>query len=321
MTTRLLRSFSQKSGCRGHVLLGGGTGFIGSAFSYLLKSKGYEVTIISRMPGPQRMTWFDIDENGIPDNVTAVVNLAGQNILDAMQRWTPGFKQNVINSRVNTTLTLAAAINKAQHKPSAFVTISGVGIYKPSSTAEYDENSDLGKPFDFLSKLAHDWESASTLPSGNDVRNVVIRSGVVLGRGGGMIKQMFPAFFFGVGGPIASGKQYLPWIHVKDMCRLLLFSIENKNATGILNGVAPQVVTNEEFTAAFASAMMRPAFFRLPEFVLNTMFGSERAKIMTEGQKVIPKRVLELGFKYEYPDIKSACQECSRLFYSADKPL
>jgi len=299
----------------GHVLLGGGTGFIGSAFNTLLKSKGYNVTIISRMPGPKRVTWFDIDLGGIPEGITAVVNLAGQNVLDPMQRWTPGFKQNVWNSRVNTTATLTQAITKATTKPEVFLTISGVGIYKPGEETNFDENSEVGTSFDFLSKLAIEWEKAAQLPPTLNVRNVIVRSGVVLGRTGGMIKQMYLPFFFGLGGPIASGKQPLPWIHVKDLCNLFLFAIENRQISGVLNGVAPEVITNEEFTNAFAKAMVRPAFLRVPESVLNMMFSAERAKIMTMGQKVLPSRVLQYGFKYEYPKINDAVKSCSKLFY------
>uniref|UniRef100_A0A0V0G9Y5 Putative nucleoside-diphosphate sugar epimerase n=1 Tax=Triatoma dimidiata TaxID=72491 RepID=A0A0V0G9Y5_TRIDM len=305
----------------GHVLLGGGTGFVGSALKHLLKKKGYDVTVISRMPGPRRVTWFDICSSGLPNGVTAVVNLAGQNVLDPRQRWTPGFKQNVWNSRINTTFTLAKAITNAKMKPNVFVTISGVGIYKPGVLECYDEYSKVGQSFDFLSKLALEWEKAAQLPLDTGVRSVIIRSGVVLGRQGGMIKSMFLPFFFGLGGPIASGKQPLPWIHLKDLCNLFLFAIENDKVSGVLNGVAPQMVTNEEFTNAFAKAMYRPAFFRVPEFILNVMFSSERAKIMTMGQKVVPAKVKELGFNYEYPTVQEAVKDCSRIFYSRKRPF
>lgn len=304
-----------------HVLLGGGTGFVGTALKQILLNKGYDVTIISRMPGAGRVTWFDICSSGIPTGVTAVVNLAGQNVLDPTQRWTPGFKQNVWNSRVNTTQTLAKAIKNASERPSVFATISGVGIYNPSSEKEYDEKSEVGPSFDFLSKLALEWESVAHLPAELGVRQVIIRSGVVLGRHGGMIKQMYIPFFFGLGGPIGNGKQYLPWIHVKDLCNMFIFAIENNNVTGVLNGVAPQVITNQEFTSAFASAMNRPAFFRVPEFVLDIMFSKERAKIMTEGQKVLPSRVKELGFHYEFPCIEDAAKDVSKFFYKAESPL
>ncbi|KOC64315.1 Epimerase family protein SDR39U1 [Habropoda laboriosa] len=257
------------------------------------------------MPGPNRMSWHDLECYGLPENTTAVINVAGQNILDPTCRWTDGFKQNVVNSRVETTKSLAKAISHT--KADAFVTISGVSYYKPNDM-EYTEESKCTQ-YDFLSELCHKWEAAAELPKDSSIRQVTIRSGVVLGKDGGMIKQMYLPFFFGLGGPIDNGSQYMPWIHVTDLVNMFLFSIENRNVQGILNGVAPQIVTNKEFTEAFASAMRRPAFLPVPRIVLKLLFNEERAKIMLEGQKVVPKRVRELGFQYQYPDINSACFE------------
>ncbi|CAG2060950.1 unnamed protein product, partial [Timema podura] len=201
------------------------------------------------MPGPQRISWSDLAKFGLPQNVTAVVNLAGQNVLDVTKRWTPGFKQNVWASRINTTSSLAQAIIKAEQKPTVFVTISGVesvvimkcvGIYKPSPDREYTEDS-LIPEFDFLSKLCHEWERAARLPQNLGVRQVVIRSGVVLGKNGGMVKQLYIPFYLGLGGPVGSGKQHMPWIHIDDLTNLLLFAIEKKDVEGVLNGVAPEV--------------------------------------------------------------------------------
>nr|CAD7434542.1 unnamed protein product [Timema monikensis] len=295
---------------------GGGSGFIGTALTNLLRTNGYGVTIVSRMPGPQRISWSDLAKFGLPQNVTAVVNLAGQNVLDVTKRWTPGFKQNVWASRINTTSSLAQAINKAENKPMVFVTISGVesvailecvGIYKPSPDIEYTEDS-LVQEFDFLSKLCHEWEGAARLPQNLGVRQVVIRSGVVLGKNGGMVKQLYIPFYLGLGGPVGSGKQYMPWIHIDDLTNLLLFAIQKKDVKGVLNGVAPEIVTNKEFSQAFGRALWRPALIPLPEFVVNTAFSEERAKIMTEGQRVVPKRTLSYGFHYMYPDIETACK-------------
>ncbi|CAK9806920.1 Epimerase family protein SDR39U1 [Anthophora plagiata] len=288
-----------------HVVIGGGTGFIGTQIINSLSRKGASYTCISRMPGPNRMSWHDLECYGLPENTTAVVNVAGQNILDPTQRWSEGFKQNVINSRVKTTKSLANAILNS--KAEVFVTISGVSYYKPNDT-EYTEESQCTK-YDFLSELCHEWEGAAQLPKDSNIRQVTIRSGVVLGKNGGMIKQIYLPFFFGLGGPIDNGNQYMPWIHVTDLVNLFLFSIENKNVEGILNGVAPQIVTNKEFTKAFATVMRRPAFIPVPRIFLNILFNEERAKIMLEGQKVVPKRVQELGFQYQYPDINSACTE------------
>lgn len=296
----------------GSVLVGGGTGFVGTALGQLLRSKGYGVTIVSRMPGPQRMPWTDLAESGLPANTVAVVSLAGQNVLDPTRRWTPGFKQNVWSSRVNTTQSLAQAIIRAPVKPKVFISISGVGIYQPSQTAEYNEESQ-GESFDFLSRLCHEWENAAKLPANLGVRQVTVRAGVILGRSGGMIKQLFLPFFLGLGGPVGRGDQHMPWIHIHDMASLLLFAIENENVQGVLNGVAPQIVTNRQFAKAFGRALWRPALIPIPEFVLNVAFSEERAKIMTEGQKVIPKRTLAYGFQYKYPDIDMACRQVAKL--------
>lgn len=229
-------------------LLGGGSGFIGKHLCTYLKHKGYAVTIISRMPGPQRISWQDLQRQGLPHDATAVVNLAGQNVLDIRQRWSEGFKQNVWNSRINTTTSLAKAIVNAKKTPSAFVLLTGVGAYKPSCTEEYDESTQL-IPFDFFSELCMEWEKAARLPASLPCRQVSIRSGVVLGNDGGMIKQLYLPFFFGLGGPVSPGSQYLPWIHIHDLIRLVTYCIEHSHAQGVLNGVAPEAVTNEQFSS------------------------------------------------------------------------
>ncbi|XP_022905686.2 epimerase family protein SDR39U1 [Onthophagus taurus] len=294
----------------GRVLVGGGTGFIGTNLCKSLKTHGYDVTIISRMPGPMRLTWHDIKKDGIPNNTTAVINLAGQNVLDMSRRWTEGFKQNVFNSRVETTSVLSRAIAESKVKPGSFVTISGVGIYKPDNNEVYTEESKTYE-FDFFSKLCIEWEKAAKL-SGEETRLVTIRSGVVLGRDGGMIKQLYMPFFLGLGGPVMPGNQYLPWIHIQDLCRLIIFAVQCASVTGVLNGVAPEQVTNKQFTDAFAKAMSRPAFFPVPTFMLNTILSAERAKMLTTGQKVKPQRTESLGFKFLYPKIDAACEALTK---------
>lgn len=142
--------------------------------------------------------------------------------------------------------------------------------------------------------------------------------GVVLGRESGMIQQIYLPFFLGLGGRIGSGQQWFPWIHVQDIAGIFAYAIMNDHVTGILNGVAPQTATNLDFTKTFAGELWRPAVFPVPGFVFNWVYGEERAKVILEGQKVIPKRTLELGYKFVYPDLKSACHECSK--FSPSKP-
>lgn len=249
----------------------------------------------------------------MPANTYAVVNLAGQNVLDPTRRWTSGFKQNVFNSRINTTASIVRAITAAQQKPDVFVNISGVSLYRPNEKKVYTEE-DPGEDYDFLSKLCLEWEKAATLPAEIGVRNVKIRTGVVLGREGGMIKSLIIPFWFGFGGPVGSGVQSLPWIHVDDLCHLIKYSIENPKVNGVLNGVAPQIINNLEFSKAFGKALWRPAILPLPEWVVDTIFSKERSVLLTTGPKVQPKRTLETGFEYEFSTIYPALKEVGSLF-------
>ncbi|EFX83469.1 hypothetical protein DAPPUDRAFT_301869 [Daphnia pulex] len=299
------------------VVIGGGSGFIGTALSSLLRHCGYDVVIVSRVPGAFSTTWSDLERHGLPKNTTAVISLAGQNILDFKRRWNPGFQQTVRASRINTSHSLAMAIQRAEIKPSVFVSTSGVGYYPPHPSKEYTEYSAGGKG-DYFAELCTDWESVAKLPAEVGVRQVTIRSGVVLGRRGGMIAQLYLPFFFGMGGPVGSGQQYLPWIHLHDIARLFLHAVENEQVEGVLNGVSPNLITSKEFARAFGASLWRPAVIPLPEFVCNILLGPERARMLTEGQKVIPKRTLDSGFVYKFPDIRSACQEFCPLVYTDD---
>ncbi|XP_063976724.1 epimerase family protein SDR39U1 isoform X2 [Diachasmimorpha longicaudata] len=293
-----------------HVIIGGGTGYIGSALAFALRAEGATVSIISRKAkGPNQVSWEDVKKNGLPKDTTAVINVAGQNILDPTKRWGKDFKTEVWDSRVNTTRALAEAVKNSGAE--VFATVSGVAYYKPNDK-EWTEDDKCEK-YDYLSELCHEWEAAADLPADSKCRRVTVRSGVVLGRTGGMIKQAFIPFFLGLGGPIGVGTQPMPWIHIADLVNLFKFSVKETKVRGILNGVAPEIITNKEFTAEFAKALKRPAIIPLPEFVINLIFGGERAKIVLEGQKVKPKRVLDYGFQYKYPTITEACKQFSVL--------
>ncbi|XP_077983027.1 epimerase family protein SDR39U1-like [Glandiceps talaboti] len=284
------------------VLIGGGSGFIGSAIRKLLQRKGHDVVCISRTPGQGKLTWTELEKNGLPA-CSAVLSLSGENVLNPLKRWNENFQKEIVSSRVDATRKLANAISDTSEKPEVFVTMSGVGYYKPSSTAEYDEDSQ-GGDFDFFSKLSQDWEDVGRLAK--DVRHVVVRTGVVLGKDGGALQQMIWPFWFGVGGKIGSGTQYFPWVHIEDIAGIFVHAVESRNVSGVLNGVAPETITNTQFTKALGSALWRPTILPLPAFAVNMIFGSERGTMLTDGQKVIPKRTLESGFQYQYPDIQSA---------------
>lgn len=299
------------------VLVTGGTGFIGKALQHYLRQKGYTVNIVSRKPGPNTITWENLTSSGLPSGTQAVVNLVGQNILAPGSIWTEQYKRDVYSSRVNRTQDLVKQLLAAEQKPKALVSFSGVGIYEPDSSKVYDEHSDLGNntKADFFQTLTRDWEGAAHIAA-NDIRTTIIRSGVVLGNGGGMIKSSYWPFFFGLGGPMGNGSQPLPWIHIHDMVRIIKLAIDKENVSGILNGVAPQIITNKDFASAFGSALGRPAILPFPTFALNLIFSPERAKVIADGQKVTPKRLLEeYQFEFKYPTIDKACKEVVKEFW------
>ncbi|KAM4810326.1 epimerase family protein SDR39U1 [Rhinophrynus dorsalis] len=295
------------------ILIGGGSGFVGQSLSQLLLSRGHKVTIISRRPGKGRITWEDVSKRGLPP-CDAAVNLAGENVLNPLRRWTEKFKQEVISSRIETTRTLSQAISQSQSPPRSWILLTGVGYYPPSETIQYSEDSPGGNA-DFLSRLVRDWEEAAQLPDKHSAaitQLVRVRSGVVLGRNGGALPSMLWPFRLCLGGPVGSGKQPFPWIHVEDLCRLLCQTIEQEGGTGgILNAVSPSSIkdTNGDFTQALSRALGCPAFLPVPSLAVQALFGQDRAPMLLDGQRVSPQRTLQSGFTFLYPDLHSALAE------------
>ncbi|KAF3857934.1 hypothetical protein F7725_011135 [Dissostichus mawsoni] len=292
----------------------GGSGFVGRELTRLLKNKGHEVTVISRQPGPGKITWGELESHGLPP-CEGAVNLAGENLMNPLRWWNESYKKDLFSSRIDTTKSLAQAIAASPNPPHSWVLVSGVACYKPSLTAEYTEESEW-TPFDILSKLLKEWEASALLPENvtNTTKQVVIRSGAVLGRDGGAMKQMLLPFWLGLGGTLGSGRQPFPWIHVSDLAGLIAHALEPPADTPspsqqVFNGVAPALNTNLEFTKELGRVLRRPTIFPVPAFVMNTLMGSERAVVLMEGQKVIPKRTQEAGFQYKYPDLTSALKE------------
>jgi len=304
-------SVGQNEGMR--VVVGGGSGFVGKNLCKLLKRKGHDVVVVSRtaakppVEGCEVVSWDSVAREGLPTGTDAAVNLAGANILDPLKRWN-SYAPIVRSSRLESTTTMASAVAKATTQPKVFISASAVGYYPPSETACYDEDS-ICAPNNFIEQLVHDWEAAAQLPETCQSRLVKLRIGVVVGKGGGIVGNTWLPFYLGLGGPISSGKQWFPWVHNEDVAGIILHAIENENVTGVLNAVSPQTATNADFSKSLAAAMWRPAFFPLPGFVVNTIFGQERGAIMLEGQRVNPKRTLDFGYEFQYPHLKEACEE------------
>ncbi len=219
-----------------------------------------------------------------------------------MARWTEDYKKELYASRIDTTRALADAFGELKSTPRLFISTSAVGIYPPDVPC--DEGA-ARLADDFLGNLAQDWELEASRAAELGIRTVIFRFGVVLGRGGGALAKMLTPFLLGLGGVIGNGLQPFPWVHIADLAEAFHFVIKQERCNGVYNLTAPNPVTNEVFTKALASALHRPALFPVPTFVLRLKFG-EGVDALIKGQHVLPRRLLESGFKFSYPNIDEA---------------
>ncbi len=308
-----------------HVIIGGGSGFIGAALTKALRARGDRVSWISRTPGPDRITWDELAGNGLPA-CEAVVNLAGQHILDMRRRWDDAYRDEVIRSRVDTTRTLVAALNKSPAPPAVFVSTAGKCFYgtkELDATEAHPELDEDSKPMglDFPAELVGQWEAAADGIDADRIRHAKLRIGVVLGkverkshigrlwqigRARGFLPIIRLPFCLGLGCVIGTGKQMLPWVHIDDMVGILLHVIDNPQTRGRFNAVSPGIVTNHDFITAFAERLRRPVLWSVPERMVRFIVGDERSSILLRGQLVRPKRTLESGYVFKYPEIRGA---------------
>lgn len=270
----------------------GSSGFVGTNLRSFFEKKGFNVIGIKREELKNEKKLLDIIEAS-----DVVVNLAGANIIN---RWTETYKKTLYNSRLDTTKALISAMNKADNKPELFISTSAVGIYK--NTTCYDEER-FEYEDDFLANLCKDWESEALKAKEFGIRTAIFRFGIILGDGGALEKMLTP-FKFGLGGTIGSGLQDFSFIHIMDLINAYDFVYENKNLEGIFNLTAPEPTTNLILTKALGKKLNRPTLLPVPEFVLNLIF-SEGAKVLTDGQCVKPKKLLDSGFKFEFTNIDS----------------
>jgi uncharacterized protein len=319
---------SRTEGERRHIVIGGGSGFIGSALSKALLKRGDRVTLISRTAGPGRITWSDLARSGLPA-CDAVVNLAGQHILDLRRRWDAAYRDEVIRSRVETTEQLVKALNETTTPPEVFVSTAGKCFYgtrELSAAQVYPELTEDSEPMgiDFPAELVGLWEAAADGVHGNRLRHVKLRIGVVLGkverksyigrlwqigRARGFLPIIRLPFCLGLGAVIGTGKQPLPWIHIDDMVGILLHVIDERGTRGRYNAVSPGIVTNREFIEAFAARLRRPVLWSVPEWLVRFLVGHERSSILLQGQLVRPKRTLESGYVFRFPELKPALED------------
>jgi hypothetical protein len=283
------------------IAVTGASGLIGSALVGHLKSQGHLVQrLVRRSPISSDEVQWD-PQTGFVDleplnGVDAVIHLAGVGVGD--KRWNKKYKAEILNSRLLGTTAIAAAV--AELKPQVFISASAIGWYGESGNRAVVENDRYGD--DFLATVCREWEAAADLSG--DVRTVKLRTGLVLDPTGGALGKMLPLFRFGLGGKLGSGKQWWSWITLHDQIRAIVFALENP-ISGPINLTTPNPVTNQEFTAALARAMKRPALFPAPAIALRIALGGFSSEVLGS-KKVMPNALTEAGFKWDYPHISTA---------------
>ena len=290
-----------------HVLVSGGSGFIGCDLVAQLLARGHRVTAWTRdvvtaqdrLPGVRCVRLLDELATDRPDGV---VNLAGENL--AAARWTARSKSRFVDSRTQTTRHLVNWLLQGP-LPQVMVSGSAIGLYGARNDELVTEASAAGRAGDFTVELCRAWEAEVEPLAGRGARVCWLRTGIVLERDGGSLQAMLRPFRWSLGGPIGSGRQWMSWIHRRDLVALIIWLLETPTASGVYNGTAPHPVRNREFARALGRALRRPAVLPLPAPVLRLMVG-EMADIITTGQKVLPVRALEQGFRFRHADLDAA---------------
>ncbi len=300
------------------VLVTGATGFLGSTVCDALLARGDETVGLTRDPqrarqGNPTVTWHawnpavERPPASALEGVDGVVNLIGEPI---DQRWTDAAKQRIRESRERSTKNLVDAINAAEPRPKTLVSQSGVGYYGDRGEALVDESTGPGSTFD--AEVCVAWEAAAREAEKVGMRVVVVRSGLVLDPDHGLLKELLLPFKLGLGGPLAGGSQYMPWIHVADEVRVLLWALDTENASGTYNATAPNPVTNREFSKALGRALGRPAVVPVPKLALKARFGDELGEVAAGGQRAVPRRAVDAGFEFRHPELEPALKDLLR---------
>ncbi|MBR8831609.1 MAG: Epimerase family protein [Chroococcopsis gigantea SAG 12.99] len=299
------------------VVITGGTGFVGTGLVRKLHELGNQITILTRNPEKAKRLFPESIYPGVSvtaykigeltplktslEGADAVINLAGEPI---SERWTTEYKEAILKSREGVTADLVAAISQLENKPETMISGSAIGYYGTSETATFDENSPAGE--DFLAKVCQTWEMSAQKVRESGVRLVILRIGIVLGNGGALAK-MIPPFKIYAGGPIGSGRQWFSWISREDLIDLIIYCVGHPEVSGTYNATAPNPVRMKELCQILGDVLGRPSWLPVPDFALELLLG-EGAKVVLEGQQVLPSATLNTGFTYKYPTLKPALE-------------
>jgi uncharacterized protein len=297
------------------VLVSGASGFIGSALCDALLVRGDTVVALTRDPQRARstnpsVTWHAWEPTlerppaAAFEGVDGVVHLLGEKI---NQRWSAEAKERIMESRRTGTHNLVGTIAGLDRKPRVLVSQSAIGYYGDRGASLVDESTEPGAGFD--AEVVREWEKAAHEVDGAGVRLVVVRTGHVLDPRGGFLGPQLTPFKLGVGGPLAGGSQYVSWIHIDDEVGILLWALENDEVNGVVNATAPNPVTNKVFSKALGRALGRPAVIPVPGITVDLMFGREFGHVLRGGQRVMPRRALDLGYGFRHPDLDEALED------------
>jgi uncharacterized protein (TIGR01777 family) len=311
MTESVPSFYPEGSPVISRVCVFGGSGFLGSHLTASLRRAGSAVTPFTRTRGQDQpgLGYWDPEAGAIDlqhlENADAVVNLAGENLVDG--RWTPARKRRLWQSRVDSTALLSRTLAKLTHKPLVLLNASAVGFYGDRGEEAVYEESARGTGF--LAELCEAWEAATQPATAAGIRVVRMRYGVVLGTKGGALQMMMRPFRLGVGGRLGSGEQRMPWIALPDAVGATRFALRHPEMSGAVNAVAPEPVTNAQFTQALARVLGRPAALPVPGFALKVALGAEMAReMLLHGANVRPRRLEVAGYRFEYPRIDDALE-------------
>jgi uncharacterized protein (TIGR01777 family) len=295
------------------ITITGATGLVGPRLITALRERGDEITILSRNPEKaaavlgsdvEAVAWSDPESSPAPASALtgrdAVVHLAGEPVA---QRWSADVKRRIRESREAGTRNLVAGMRAAAEPPGVLVSASAVGYYGPHDDERLTEEAPAGR--DFLAGVCVAWEREAQAYEG---RVVVVRTGIVLEKSGGALAKMLPFFKAGIGGPVAGGRQYMPWIHLDDLVGIYLQATRDTAWSGPVNGSAPQPVTNAAFSKALGRVLRRPAFAPVPKLAIKTLYG-KMADIVTEGQRAVPVRTQALGYAFAHPELEPALRD------------
>ncbi len=294
------------------ILVTGASGLVGDELVPALKKIGHTVFKLSRKPAENsnEISWdaaegFGDEEFEKLEGMDAVVHLAGESVADG--NWSDEKKKRIRDSRVVGTRTLVEALKRLEKPPRVFVSASAVGFYGDRDDEVLTEESEAGEGF--LPDVCKEWEAEAKKAEEFGARVVSARIGLILSKEGGALAKMITPFSYGVGGVVGSGKQYMSWIVIEDLVKLLIFLINNDSIEGAVNATSPDPVTNEEFTTTLGSVISRPTIIPVPEFGIKLIFGEMGEKLLLEGARVVPQKLEEAGFEFEFPDIESALRK------------